>query len=142
MPLTKAIRDALVADATLVALLSSYDPPGAEGPSPAIFTDPIPEGAQAPFVVLSGEVSQEPLLDDNSNGLGSEVLYDVRCYTAQGGSRVLVKQIANRIRALLHRQPLTIAGFAWVDTRVSGPIVGDEVDLYGRVLTARVLVDG
>lgn len=142
MPLTKAIRDALAADAALVALLSSYDPPGAGPAVPAIFTDPLPEQAVAPFVVLSGEVSQEPVLDDNDTGRGREVLYDVRCYTEQDGSRVLVDQIAERVRTVLHRQTLTIAGATHVQTIVSGPIVGDEIDLFGRVLTLRVIFDG
>jgi hypothetical protein len=141
MPFDAAIFSVLAADAELVSLLSSYDPAGAGTSGPAIFVEPVPEGAVAPFVVLIGLLDEDPMLDDNSDDLGSEVAYGLRCLAPQSGSTILVERIAERVRALLHRQPIAVDGYVTVDVRISGPVVADEIDLYGRALTARLLLD-
>jgi hypothetical protein len=48
---------------------------------------------------------------------------------------VLVDTIAERARALLHRQELVIDGFRWLISDCTGPIVADEPDTYGRVIS-------
>jgi hypothetical protein len=141
MSLDAAIFSVLSADAELVSLLSSYDPAGAGAAGPAIFVEPVPETAVAPFVVLIGWLDEDPVLDDNSDDLGSEVAYGLRCLAPQGGSTILVERIAERVRELLHRQPLAVDGYVTVQVRISGPVVADEIDLLGRALVARVLLD-
>lgn len=135
----KPIRDVLIADDTLVDLLAEYTPPDDGEPEPAIFsTDPVPEDASLPFIVLSGVVADE---ENDLKGFigGRDVSFDIRCYTERSGSVVLVDQIAERIREVLHRASVPVAGLEHVDTRVSGPLAIDEPESYGRVLTARLL---
>lgn len=126
--LTAAIYDKLAADATLAALLAEY-----EG-SPAIFTtDPAPGDAALPYIVTAGEVSQVPF--DTKTTRGRDLVRDVRCYAEVDGSAVVIEAIAERVRALLHRQTLVINNFRWILSNVTGPIAADEPDAYGRVIS-------
>ena len=132
--LSGAIYDVLVADATLIGLVSSY------GGQAAVFTiDPAPGDAELPYIVTAGEVSQAPA--DTKNSLGRELRRDVRCYAAANGSAVTVEAIAERVRALLHRQSMEITGFVWIWAECSGPIVADEEDAYGRIVSVRMRVE-
>jgi len=126
--ITAAIYDKLAADSTLVGLLTSY-----KG-SPAIFTtDPAPGDAVLPFIVSAGEVSQAPF--DTKTTQGRDLIRDVRCYADADGSAVVIEAIAERVRAVLHRQALTIAGYRWIISDCTGPITADERDVYGRVIS-------
>jgi len=126
--ITQAIYDALAGDATLVGLLATYQS------NPAIFTaDPAPGDASLPYIVSAGAVAQTPA--DTKTTLGRDVLRDVRCYADAAGGAGPVEAIAEQVRAVLHRQPLTIAGFTWILSNVTGPIVADERDVYGRILS-------
>lgn len=126
--ITQAIYDKLATDATLAGQLATYRS------APAIFTtDPAPEDATLPYIVTAGEVATTPL--DTKTTRGRTLLRDVRCYTAKSGSANLVESIAERVRTLLHRQPLTIAGYTWHISDCTGPVAADELDVYGRVIT-------
>lgn len=126
--ITAAIYDVLAGDATLVDLLSEY-----KG-SPAIFTtDPAPGDAELPYIVSAGEVTQLPF--DTKTTRGRDLGRDIRCYAPADGSAVVIEAIAERVRALLHRQPLTIAGWNWLISIASGPIAADEEDAYGRIIS-------
>ncbi len=132
--LTAAIHDVLANDAALAGMLSSYDG------QPAVFTvDPAPGNAVLPYVVSAGDVSQTPA--DTKTTRGREIRRDVRCYAEDSGSAAWVEQVAERVRTLLHRQPMVIAGFVWVLGECSGPIAADEPGAYGRVVTVRLLVE-
>lgn len=126
--LTQAIYDRLAGDVTLTGLLATYNG------SPAIFTtDPAPGDAVLPYIVSAGEVAQAPL--DTKTSRGRSVIRDVRCYAEADGSTVVIEAMAERARALLHRQALTIAGFTWLISDCSGPTVADELDAYGRIIS-------
>lgn len=126
--ITAAIYNKLAGDATLTAMLSTY------GGNPAIFTmDPAPGDATLPYIVSAGEASQAPF--DTKTSRGRDLIRDVRCYADADGSAITIEAIAERVRALLHRQSLTIAGFDWIISDVTGPIVADERDHYGRVIS-------
>jgi hypothetical protein len=128
MNLTAALYDHLSGDATLVALLASYNG------SPAIFTtDPAPGDAQKPYLVSAGHVVDLPF--DTKTTQGREVMRDVRCYAEADGSAVVVEAIAERVRALLHRQELVVSGFRWLVSSVTGPVAADEGGAYGRIVT-------
>lgn len=132
--LTGAIYEVLANDATLAGLLSTY------GGSPAIFTmDPAPGDAELPYIVTAGEFSQEAT--DTKGSRGRELRRDVRCYADADGSAVDVEAIAERVRALLHRQALVIPGFVWILAECIGPVVADEPDAYGRIVTVRMRVE-
>ncbi|NUM48735.1 MAG: DUF3168 domain-containing protein [Anaerolineales bacterium] len=132
--LTQAIYDILANDEALRELLAVYRD------LPAVFTtDPAPGDAVLPYIVSAGDVVQLPL--DTKTTRGRDLQRDIRCYAPATGSAALVEQIAERVRTLLHRQHLTIAGFTWLVSDIAGPIIADERetqsgrDTYGRVLT-------
>jgi len=131
---TEAIYDALAGDATLVAMLTTY------GGEPAIFTtDPAPGDAELPYIVSAGEVAQTPF--DTKTTRGRVAIRDVRCYTDATGSAVAVEAIAERVRALLHRQTLAISDFECVIADCSGPVAADGQDAYGRIVTVRLTME-
>lgn len=132
--ITQALYDILAGDGTLAALLATYR--GA----PAIFTiDPAPGDAVLPYIVAAGEVTQPPF--DTKTTRGREIWRDVRCYAAVDGSATTVEAIAERVRELLHRQPLAAAGFTWIWSECSGPIAADELESYGRIVTAKIVYE-
>jgi len=132
--LSAAMYQLLAGDATLVGMVSTYNG------GPAIFTvDPAPGDAVLPYIITAGAVAQTAA--DTKTTLGREITRDVRCYTAASGSAQVVEAMAERVRALLHRQVLTIAGFVWVMAECSGPIQADEQDAYGRIVTVRMVVE-
>lgn len=132
--ITAAIYARLAGDATLVALLNTYR--GA----PAVFTtDPAPGDAVLPYIVTGGEVAQTPF--DTKTTRGRTFFRDVRCYAAASGSAATVEAIAERVRELLHRQSLEIAGFVWILAECSGPIAADEQDAYARLVTVKLVVE-
>ena len=126
--LTQAIFDKLSGDPTLTAMLGEY-----KG-MPSVFTvDPAPGDAALPYVVTSGESSQKSF--DTKTTRGRSLIRDVRCYADADGSAVLIETIAERVRALLHRQALTIDGYQWVISDCGGPIVADEPGSYARIIS-------
>lgn len=133
MNLTAALHARLTGDADLVALLNTF-----EG-EPAVFTaDPAPGKAELPYIVTAGEVAQTPF--DTKTTRGRQVWRDVRCYAPASGSAALVEQIAERVRALLHRHWLEVEGHETYVAEVAGPVAADEEDAYGRVLTLRLIL--
>lgn len=132
--LTAPFYEVLSGDSTLTAMLAEY-----EG-IPAIFSfDPVPGDAEKPYIVSSGEVSQIP--KDSKNCRGRNIIRDIRIYTEASGSSILIESIAERIRELFHRTQLEISGFEWVLSSCSGPIVANELDCYGRIISVNVWVD-
>jgi len=115
-------------------MLSTY------GGVPAVFTiDPAPGDATLPYIVTAGDVSVVPF--DTKLTRGRTIVRDVRCYASASGSAATVEAMAERARALLHRQELTIAGFVWIWAECTGPITADERDAYGRIVTVRMTVE-
>jgi hypothetical protein len=47
----------------------------------------------------------------------------------------VIEAIAERVRAVLHRQPLPIDGYEWIVSDVTGPVVANEADYHGRILS-------
>jgi hypothetical protein len=132
--ITEAIYDVLAGDGTLTAMLAVY------GGEPAIFTtDPAPGDAMLPYVVSAGEVAQSPF--DTKTTRGRTIVRDLRCYTDVTGSAVLVEAIAERVRALLHRQSFAISDFEWIMADCSGPVAADGQDAYGRIVSIRLTIE-
>ncbi len=138
MPITKAVFDALTGDATLAALLTEF--PASSGVAAVFTADPVPEDAVFPFIVTSGNLVDQPF-DTKGTTFGREIQRDIRCYGKATGGMVAIEAIAERARVVLHRQPLTVAGFTHVLSEVISLISVDEEDIYGRILTLRVLLD-
>ncbi len=131
--ISQAFHDLFSGDAILQDLLADY-----RG-SPAVFTtDPAPGDAVKPYIITAGEAVHRPF--DTKLTRGREIWRDVRCYADDTGSAALVEQIAERVRALLHRQIIAVDGFTVEVVDCLGPIVADEPDAYGRVVTARIIM--
>jgi hypothetical protein len=132
--ITQALYNTLTADGILTAMLNTY-----EG-DPAIFTTSIAPGdAALPYVVVSTIVSQTPF--DTKTSLGRVSVIDIKCYTESTGSAILVEQIAERVRTLLHRQPLIITDNDWLWSTCSGPVSLDETYAYGRLVSVTVTAE-
>lgn len=131
--LTAAIDARLRGDATLVAMLADFN-----GRAAVFTTDPVPGTASMPYIVTAGEVTDSAY--DTKTTLGRELRRDVRCYAPIAGSVVTIEAIAERVRELLHRQPLSVDGYDVWMAECSGPIVADEPDAYGRIVTVRTIM--
>jgi len=131
--LTQGIYDYLAGDPTLIGMLASY-----EG-APAIFTiDPVPGDAVLPYLVSAGDVTDTSF--DTKLDRGRRIWRDVRCYATADGDSMPVEQIAERVRALLHRHILTVAGYGVLVAECSGPIASNEQDAYGRIVTVKLIM--
>lgn len=129
---TQAIYNVLANDYDLAALLATY------GGVPAVFTtDPVPVDATLPYIIAVGDVVNTSF--DTKNSRGREIWRDVRCYTDNTGSDAAVEAIAERVRAILHRQEVVISGYNWIMTDVNGPIAANESDAKGRVVTVKII---
>ncbi len=131
--ITEAVHDRMANDAALVGMLATY-----EG-APAIFTiDPAPGDALLPYIVSAGDAVNAPF--DSKTTRGNSIWRDIRCYADANGSAVEIEAIADRVRALFHRQTLVISGFVWLWAECSGPIAADEVSAYGRIVTVQLTI--
>lgn len=131
--ITQGIYDRLSQDGTLTGWLADY-----RG-GPAIFTtDPAPGDAVLPYLVSAGSTTDNAW--DTKLDRGRQVWRDVRCYAAANGDASLVEDIAERVRTLLHRHKLTVSGQdVWV-AECGGPAAADEQDVYGRIVTVRLVM--
>lgn len=130
--LTPSFYSLLAADTTLTDMLAQYED------LPAIFTiDPVPGNADLPYIVTPGEISQVPF--DTKLSQGRNLIRDVRCYTPANGSSILVEAIAERVYFLLHRKEISISGYQWLISDCTGPIVANEQDVYGRIISLNLI---
>lgn len=132
--ITKAIVDLLKTDHQLVAMLPVY-----KGEPTIYSTDPAPGETPSPYIVTAGEVVH--LAWDTKTSRGRDVVRDVRVYAPAEGSAVIVEEISDRVRVLLHRMPLNVNGFRWIISEVTGPVVADETDYYGRILSLNLKIE-
>ena len=132
--LTIAIRGILQADATLKGLLSVYRTTGA-----AVFSDPPPQDANLPYIVISHSVASAPF--DTKTTKGRAVERDIRCYASVGSDHTKLEAIAERVFALLHRQNITVTGFSLVIASASGPYAApDEPYAIGEIVSIRYIM--
>lgn len=136
-------------NSVIVALQQNADLQSALGASvfdsslPAIYsTDPAPENLNRslPWLIVSGHVADVPF--DQKGFEGRDIDIDIRCYTNRTGSVNLVDDVAEKVRRALHRQNMPVVGYDWIETQVTGPVVLDSVDTYGRILTVNLLYAG
>jgi hypothetical protein len=124
----------LAGDATLTALLSTYR----SAPAVLVVGDgAVPEDVGLPFIaVVADVVVDEPY--DAKNAVGRDVTVPVRCYTAATGSTLALESITERVRTLLHRQPVGLDTSAFMATCSISPAPTDD-SLYGREVDVRVM---
>lgn len=134
--ITQVVYDLLRNDAALVALLATYRR------IPAVFTAAPPDSAEMPYVVTTGDVSNTPI--ETKDGFRREIIRDIRCYADALGDVAPIEAIADRVLKLFHKStsisivaPIT----SIVLSTASGPIVADEEDAYGRIVTVRLIIE-
>ena len=98
--LKKAARDALLADASLSALLGGLK-----------IYDEAPRDAQAPYIVF-GESGARDV--STNTGRASEVRLDIRVWSKHGGTREALA-VAGRIETLLDGAAFVLTGFRLVN---------------------------
>ena len=118
--LTQALFDQLVNDSALTALLGTF------GGNPSIFTKtPLPPGVSletnGPYILTTGEASQDPGSFDTKNSVGREIVRDIRCFADIALSTKSVEDVAERVRDLFHRQASFMLGQAGVMLMTSSP---------------------
>ena len=135
MSITAALYTRLADDDVLAGMLATYGPDNA----PAIFTGAtVPGDARFPWLHAPGAETDTPY--EAKNEAGRSFTRRIRCVTDEAHTAVLVEAIADRVHALLHRHPLTIAGVNNYVVDVDGPtVVATDPDLQGRDVVARFL---
>lgn len=121
--LATALYGKLAADTTLTAMLSGGTA------SPAIFRDPAPQGATAPFVVFS--FASE--VDDYTLGgrAFEDAIYTVKAID-KAPSAARAGTIAARIDAVLTDGTLSVSGHTHLYTRRQSSIEYPEIDQGDR----------
>ena len=138
--IAEGIRDLLVADAEVVAALSTYEFTSA-APTAAVFTtDVIPEDAELPAVIINefggpafGTLARE----------GGDVLARVRVYSDKDRETSVLRTLAWRIRKVLNRSVLTPSDGAYLACRVIAdvPALAPDVDGFpGYMIDVRAIV--
>jgi len=122
----KGVRTTLLAASDVTDLVSTrvYDEP----PTPVAY----------PFIRF-GNIT--PSADDTDGSLGAEVSFEIEAFTQTTG-RVEATQIAEAVRAALHRQEgsVTLTGFNLIEMRCENYVVVRNADERGHrasvILTA------
>lgn len=132
--ITAAIYERLAGDATLAAMLATY-----QG-TPAVFTDPdVPEGAGTPYVHAAGNVAAVPF--DTKTTRGRDITRDIVCVVDAAAGMARCEAIAERVRALFHRQRVAVAGHETIIAEASGPVlVPTDGTRYALAVTVRLVV--
>lgn len=131
MSVSKTLYDALIADSDVAAQADSYLG------SPAVFTAEVPEDAPDTFIHLSrGNVSDLPF--DTKTWIGREIVRDVYCYGPDTGSDVAIDNLAEAVRAVLHRASFSL-GSGTIICEAGGPIIAPTGEnVVGRVVSVRI----
>jgi hypothetical protein len=131
--ISEALYNRLASDVQLAAMLSNYHG------HPAIFTaDLAPQDAELPYIVAAGEGGGTSF--DTKTSQGMRVVRDIRCYAEQNDTATTVEAIAERVRELLHRQPLIMTGYTMDVLDAGIPTQNPETDAYGRRVVLTMLV--
>ena len=125
--ITKAYFDRMAGDATLVALLPTF-----EG-QPNIFSSGfVPESAVLPWVEFDGQFSSIPFDTKTTNG--RELFTDIRAVGKRSSSAVDVEAIAERVYFLFKDHSLSVAGFGTILGDCSGPESANGSETIVRVV--------
>jgi len=135
--LTKALYERLAGDATLQGMLG---PTGASRRSSRPRRRAMRDEDAYPMIVTMGAISDAP--DDTKTSRGREVQREITCYALADGTMATVEAVAERVRKLLHRQPLAVEGWQVWLAEVSGPTLAETSEtVYGLALTVRLRME-
>lgn len=128
----QAVFAALSADAPLMSMVAGIHDDREQAGDPA-------DDANFPFVLIGDDIASPWSTDDWSGG---EVLVRINAYSRYAGYGE-VKQIADRVRAVLDRVPLTVVGYDAVDIGFDGSNFARDPDGKTRnaTITFRLLIN-
>lgn len=135
LDLAANIRTALLAEATIAGLLSTWNGEA------AVFTRrPVPDDAVTPFIAVSPDISVT-----DADGLTSErpiVVRDITVYGDQPDQYRTVEQVGYSIRRLFHHDRLSITNTDYdiVNIVATGPQIAptDDETAIARVVTLTI----
>lgn len=142
MNLSQGLRDLILADPAITALLSPYNG------SFAVFTRrPVPEDAKFPMIVISTDVTV-----NNEDGIsyhGPVAVRDIMVYGLNENATQYrdIETLGYALRELFHRTttPIPVDGYHVIDVQASGPRIApaDNDNEIGRMveLTIRMAKD-
>lgn len=135
-----AIIAALKADAVLRALTAPHvSGSGSAGVYGAI---PVPPTATLPYVAVPGTISDVPV--DTFDAEYRSLIIDIHVYADRpdvgGGSTEVADAITERVRAILHRNPIPVPGANPLVFAVEGIRPSDDIEAFGRILSLRLLI--
>ena len=117
-----AVANRMINDVGFAAMNSTY------AASPAIFAfRPVPEDAELPYTVLDGPISGVNF--DTKEDFWRDVWYDVMCFTLAVGNRGGLEDMVELVKAIFHRQPLSVEGFNLIRAEATPPMVTPSGDL-------------
>ena len=135
--LQDAMHNRLSTDALIASGVSVYRT------KPAVFSELPVQGWDDPtavYIVISPPIDDESR-DSKNTTRAREVMHDVSVYGPQTGDSSLVDTLAERVRDLFHREPLTVSGYGTLIASCTGPILAPTDDqIYGRVVMVRHMV--
>lgn len=128
MDIAAAIYSALVGSSTITTKVATY------GAGRAVFTSrPVPRDTARPFLVVE---SESEVTADALNAERIEATVSVLAIADNTGSETAILALAAAVKALLHREPLTISGGSHISTwHVSTTRAPTDETLVGRLLT-------
>ena len=130
--LSRSIVDYLRSDTILTDKLGSF-----MGHAAVFSAFPVPPNTTHPFIVT---VAIADVNLETKNRTVREVTQDIAVYDEQDGSPVVIEEISEYLREKF-RAPFTVPDWTMSGLSLSGPVLNDSDDYYGRVLTARVVLD-
>lgn len=141
MNLAAPIRNAIVANTTITALLQAF-----QGSFPVFTRVPTPSDSPYPLIVITPDVAISD--EDGISDLRPVVVRDVAVYGLNDTAEQYrdVETIGYELRDMFHREKaLTVPGYHVIDIRVTGPRVApaDTENEVGRMveLTIRLSKD-
>lgn len=138
MDMGTAFVDAMKADTALAGMITTF-----RGSAAVFGQSPVPRRARRPYIVTASNLSDVPFDTlDSADGFGRDIRRDVFIYDDHPAGLVRIEQIAERVRAIFHRQRIAPSGWRGVFTTVvSGPLPAPTDDsIIGRVLTVRAVI--
>lgn len=142
LDISGGIRQRLVDDGALAAMLETYEFFG--GPAPAVMVDPVPYDlafGMKPTIIVDEPHNQEPT-DDYSTAR-RRVDLRLRLYAKHNGSTLAINEAAERVRALLHNWNTSSFSTGELEgASVNGPTPAptDDPSIAGRLLSVQLQI--
>jgi hypothetical protein len=136
--ITRGLITHLRADPNLASMLSEFS-----GHSAVFPASPVPETADTPFVVIGGPVSDSRFGGGIKQQVTREVVTDIGVYSDANGNILAVEEPAEYLRWKLegfNQFGEFVRNWSTPITEVTGPVLNDMDDLYGRVISVRFVM--